>query len=53
MPSVRKAVSDVIKECMEDYIDKNPNNAKLILEKALEAQRVRETVRRLVSKTSR
>ena len=46
MPSVRKAVSDVIKECMEDYIDKNPNNAKLILEKALEAQRVRETVRK-------
>ena len=46
MPSVRKATADTIKECMEDYIDKNPNNAKLILEKALEAQRVRETVRK-------
>ena len=46
MPSVRKAISEVIKECMEDYIDKNPNNAKLILEKALEAQRVRETVKK-------
>ena len=46
MPSVRKATSEVIKECMEDYIDKNPNNAKLILEKALEAQRVRETVKK-------
>ena len=46
MPSVRKATADIIKECMEDYIDKNPNNAKLILEKALDAQRVRETVRK-------
>ncbi len=46
MPSVRKAAADVIKECMEDYIDKNPNNAKLILEKALDAQRVRETVKK-------
>ena len=46
MPSVRKTTSEVIKECMEDYMDKNPNNAKLILEKALEAQRVRETVKK-------
>ena len=46
MPSVRKAVSETIKDFMEDYIDKNPANAKLILEKALEAQRVRETVKK-------
>ena len=46
MPIVRKTTAEVIKECMEDYIDKNPNNAKLILEKALDAQRVRETVRK-------
>ena len=46
MPSVRKVTSEVIKECMEDFIDKNPNSAKLILEKALDAQRVRETVRK-------
>ena len=46
MPIVRKTTAEVIKECMEDYIDKNPNSAKLILEKALEAQRVRETVKK-------
>ena len=46
MPSVRKAVSDTIKDFMEEYIDKNPMNAKIILEKALDAQRVRETVRK-------
>ena len=46
MPSVRKAVSDTIKDFMEEYIDKNPINAKVILEKALDAQRVRETVRK-------
>ena len=46
MPSVRKAVSDTIKDFMEEFIDKNPMNAKIILDKALDAQRVRETVRK-------
>ena len=46
MPSVRKAVSDTIKDFMEEFIDKNPMSAKIILDKALDAQRVRETVRK-------
>ena len=46
MPSVRKAVSEVIRDTIDDYLDKNPSNAKLILDKALEAQRIRETVRK-------
>lgn len=46
MPSVRKACNEIIQEYLEEYIDKHPNEAKLILEKALEAQRVRETVRK-------
>lgn len=46
MPSVRKAVSDTIKDFMDEFIDKNPQKAKLILDKALDAQRVRETVKK-------
>ena len=46
MPSVRKATNTVIKEYMEDFYDKNPNSAKIILDKALDAQRVREAVRK-------
>ncbi len=46
MPSVRKSCNEVIQEYLEEYMDKHPNEAKLILEKALEAQRVRETVRK-------
>ena len=46
MPSVRKVCNEVIQEYLEEYMDKHPNEAKLILEKALEAQRVRETVRK-------
>ena len=46
MPSVRKAVNETIQDFMSDYCDKHPNEAKLILEKALDAQRVRETVRK-------
>ena len=46
MPTVRKAVSETIQELLTDFCDKNPNEAKLILEKSLEAQRVRETVRK-------
>ena len=46
MPAVRKVVSEITQDYLTDFCDKNPNEAKLILEKALEAQRVRETVRK-------
>ena len=46
MPTVRKTIAEITQDYITDFCDKNPNEAKLILEKALEAQRVRETVRK-------
>lgn len=46
MPAIRGIVKDSVIEMMDDYLDKNPNQAKLILAKALQAQLTRESVRR-------
>lgn len=46
MPAVRGIINSSVIEMMEDYLDKNPNQAKLILSKALQAQLTRESVRK-------
>ena len=46
MPSIIGKVSSTVKEAMEEYLDKNPNQAKAIIAKALQAQLTRESIRR-------
>lgn len=46
MPAIRGVVREAVMEMMEDYLDKNPDKAKLILAKALQAQMTRESVRK-------
>ena len=46
MPAIRSVVRDATVEMMEDFLDKNPEKAKLIVAKALQAQNTRESVRK-------
>ena len=46
MPAIRSVVRDATIEMMEDFLDKNPEKAKLIIAKALQAQNTRESVRK-------
>ena len=46
MPSLRAVVRESTIEMMEDFLDKNPDKAKLIVAKALQAQNTRESVRK-------
>lgn len=46
MPALRAVVKNATMEMMEDYLDKNPEKAKLIISKALQAQKTREATRK-------
>lgn len=46
MPGVRALVREATMEMMEEFLDKNPEIAKIILAKALQAQQTREAVKR-------
>lgn len=46
MPSLRAIVREATVAMMEDFLDKNPEKARLIVSKALQAQTTRESVRR-------
>ena len=46
MPAIRSIVKDATVEMMEEFLDKDPSKAKLIIAKALQAQMTRESVRR-------
>lgn len=46
MPAIRSVVREATVEMMEDFLDKNPEKAKLIVAKALQAQNTRESVRK-------
>lgn len=45
-PKLRGIIKDLTEESLNDYLDKNPDKAKLIIAKALQAQNTRESVRR-------
>lgn len=46
MPGIRAVVREATVEMMEEFLDKNPEVAKLIVAKALQAQQTREAVRK-------
>jgi DNA gyrase subunit B len=46
MPNARKGVKQITEELLEDYLDKNPDMAKAIINKASEAIKAREAARR-------
>lgn len=46
MPGIRGLVKQAAEELMNDYLDKNPNYAKIIIAKALQAQSTREAIRK-------
>ena len=46
MPGIRALVREATVEMMEDFLDKNPDAAKLIVAKAVDAQSTREKVRK-------
>ena len=46
MPALRAVVKDATIAMMEDFLDKNPEKAKLIIAKALQAQKTREATRK-------
>lgn len=45
-PKLRSVVRELTEESLNDYLDKNPEKAKLIVSKALQAQNTRESVRK-------
>lgn len=46
MPALRAVVKEATMTMMEDFLDKNPEKAKLIISKALQAQKTREATRK-------
>lgn len=46
MPGIRAVTREAVMDMMDDYLDKNPEAAKIIVAKALEAQATREAVRK-------
>ena len=46
MPGIRGLVREATMEMMEDFLDKNPDAAKIIISKAVNAQATREKVRK-------
>lgn len=46
MPTIRSVVREATIEMMEDFLDKNPEKAKLVVAKALQAHNTRESVRK-------
>lgn len=46
MPGIRTVVRETTIEMMEEFLDKNPEVAKLIVAKAIQAQQTREAVRK-------
>lgn len=46
MPGIRAVVREATVEMIEEFLDKNPETAKLIVAKAIQAQQTREAVRK-------
>lgn len=46
MPGIRAVAREATMEMMDEYLDKNPESAKIIVAKALQAQQTREAVKK-------